>query len=238
MTEETEPAPLSDEAAMEFHKPKPVHDWREFLSEIGVIVIGVLIALSAEQVVETLHWRAETAEAQTAMKEDLQGSADEAYRRVHSKACYDRWLDTVDRMIVAGGPKGPIRMMSGPISTWSQAAWQSAVASGAISHLSSDSRTAYSSVFSLLGTIQTMNIREFELWQDLQTLDRGAGDATSRDRLRSDIARLRGLNGIIALGSQQFLDQAADIGVKPGTDVVTDMANARCRGPEDGQPSP
>lgn len=34
------------------HKSHPIHDWREFLKEIGIIVIGVLIALAAEQGVE------------------------------------------------------------------------------------------------------------------------------------------------------------------------------------------
>lgn len=37
---------------MDIHKPKPIHNWREFLSEIGVIVLGVLIALGAEQSIE------------------------------------------------------------------------------------------------------------------------------------------------------------------------------------------
>jgi hypothetical protein len=32
---------------MEIHKPKPFHNWREFLAEIVVVVLGVLIALSA-----------------------------------------------------------------------------------------------------------------------------------------------------------------------------------------------
>ena len=40
---------------MHFHLPKPLHGWREFAGEVGIIVIGVLIALGAEQVVETLH---------------------------------------------------------------------------------------------------------------------------------------------------------------------------------------
>jgi len=40
---------------MEFHKPKPVHSWREFLTEVGTIVLGILIALSLEQMVETWH---------------------------------------------------------------------------------------------------------------------------------------------------------------------------------------
>jgi len=42
---------------MHFHLPKPLHGWREFVGEVAIIVLGVLIALGAEQVVEWLHWR-------------------------------------------------------------------------------------------------------------------------------------------------------------------------------------
>jgi hypothetical protein len=30
---------------MEIHKPKPVHGWRDFAKEVGIIVLGVLSAL-------------------------------------------------------------------------------------------------------------------------------------------------------------------------------------------------
>ena len=40
---------------MDIHKPKPWHGSREFLKEVGTIVIGVLIALGAEAVVQNLH---------------------------------------------------------------------------------------------------------------------------------------------------------------------------------------
>jgi hypothetical protein len=42
---------------MHFHLPKPLHGWREFTGEVGIIVIGVLIALGAQQVVEAAQWR-------------------------------------------------------------------------------------------------------------------------------------------------------------------------------------
>jgi uncharacterized membrane protein YraQ (UPF0718 family) len=29
---------------MHFHLPKPLHGWREFKGEVGIIVLGVLIA--------------------------------------------------------------------------------------------------------------------------------------------------------------------------------------------------
>ena len=38
---------------MHFHLPKPLHGWREFAGEVGIIVVGVLIALAAEQVVKS-----------------------------------------------------------------------------------------------------------------------------------------------------------------------------------------
>ena len=40
---------------MHIHLPKPPHGWREFLSEIGVVVIGIVIALLGEQSVEAFH---------------------------------------------------------------------------------------------------------------------------------------------------------------------------------------
>jgi hypothetical protein len=42
---------------MHFHLPKPLHGWRAFLGQVGIIVLGVLIALGAEQIVQGIHER-------------------------------------------------------------------------------------------------------------------------------------------------------------------------------------
>jgi hypothetical protein len=42
---------------MHFHLPKPLHGWRAFVGEVGIIVLGVLIALGAEQLVQSAHSR-------------------------------------------------------------------------------------------------------------------------------------------------------------------------------------
>ena len=36
---------------MEIHKPEPAHNLREFFSEVAVVVVGIFIALAAEQAV-------------------------------------------------------------------------------------------------------------------------------------------------------------------------------------------
>ncbi len=56
---------------MHLHLPKPLHAWRAFVGEVGIIVLGVLIALGAEQVVETLHWRSEAREFRKAVDHEL-----------------------------------------------------------------------------------------------------------------------------------------------------------------------
>jgi len=60
---DTAQIPSPQEPEMEIHKPIPIHSWRELLTEIGVIVIGVAIALAGEQTVEWLHNRSRAAEA-------------------------------------------------------------------------------------------------------------------------------------------------------------------------------
>jgi hypothetical protein len=59
-----------EETQMDIHKPKPVHSIKEFLNEIVVIIIGVLIALGLEQAVESWHQHLEVAEAREALRKE------------------------------------------------------------------------------------------------------------------------------------------------------------------------
>jgi len=50
---------------MEIHRPKAIHSLRELAKEIAIIVVGVLIALGADQAVETLRARQRSLTART-----------------------------------------------------------------------------------------------------------------------------------------------------------------------------
>ena len=47
---------------MRFALPHPLHGWRVFAGEVGVVVLGVLLALGAQQVVEDFQMRSEVRE--------------------------------------------------------------------------------------------------------------------------------------------------------------------------------
>jgi len=78
---------------MEIHKPKPVHGWRELLSEIVVIVMGVSIALAAEQLVETLHWREQVQGAHRSLAADMSDVLGMAAEREGFSSCLDERLN-------------------------------------------------------------------------------------------------------------------------------------------------
>lgn len=56
---------------MHIHRPKAAHSLREFLSEISVIVVGIVIALGGEQAVEAVHRNIEV----SALRSDLHEEA-------------------------------------------------------------------------------------------------------------------------------------------------------------------
>ena len=58
-------------AACIFTLPKPLHGWREFAGEVGIIVLGVLIALGAGQVAEKAHQRQEGIQAEQVIRNEI-----------------------------------------------------------------------------------------------------------------------------------------------------------------------
>ena len=72
---------------MEIHKPKPVHSWRDFLSEVGVVVIGIVIALSGEQILEAIHWKHKVEAAEQDLRTELADSLSYALEQQEMSKC-------------------------------------------------------------------------------------------------------------------------------------------------------
>ena len=68
---------------MHVRLPAPLHGWRSLVGEIGVIVIGVLIALAAQQLVQEWQQRGDLQEARQAILFELRDdNLPQAYARV------------------------------------------------------------------------------------------------------------------------------------------------------------
>ena len=77
---------------MHLHLPKPLHGWREFAGEVGIIVLGVLIALSFEQLAITIQNRANANEARDAVRAEVSENLWWLEDRKNHEPCIDRML--------------------------------------------------------------------------------------------------------------------------------------------------
>ena len=100
---------------MHIHLPKPPENWRELLKEVGVIVIGILIALALEQVVESWRWSRETGEAREA-REALNSELGRNLGRIQylssQDACAAHRLDEIEKWRIRSASGGHLRSMA------------------------------------------------------------------------------------------------------------------------------
>ena len=163
---------------MHFHLPKPIHGWREFLGEIAIIVIGVSIALVAEQVVEAVHWRNVVAEESAALDLEVADIWGAMTARVGQQSCIDQRL--ADLALVferhdAGLPLGLIGPVGRPrVYTAGRSALAIATADQALSHMPLERKQAYFAVYVSYDTFAPSAQEERASWRSLQALDHSA----------------------------------------------------------------
>lgn len=144
------------------HLPKPLHGWREFAGEVGIIVIGVLIALGAEQLVERVHHRSQVREAVEKLRAE---TVDNRHVLDYDLARLREWIAAVDGDIATlGGCRNPNAMRElgplpqDPFLLPSNAAWQGMRDSALLPLMPERVVDNYWKIDSMIGAYQTRMI--------------------------------------------------------------------------------
>src|SRR5207245_997083 len=100
---------------MHVHLPKPLHGWREFAGEVGIIVLGVLIALGAEQALEGLHDRHVAAQSRSDVREEVGTDVGFYRNRLIESACIASRLSELSKIVKSGIiPKASVAWVGRP----------------------------------------------------------------------------------------------------------------------------
>ncbi len=220
---------------MDIHKPKAWHSFREFLKEYLIIVVGVLTALGAEQVVETLHWRHAVAEAADSMRLELRDDdLPQAYARVAIYQCLVNQLDHIEAALDAGRERQDIaalaRAYAPPVRTWDMEAWRAALAGDFVSHVGAKRAGRWSAPYSLIPTLDETARREGDGLSSLTAGERRTGRLSEieRERLTLAVQVLRGANQRLMGGSRVLLLMAYRAGIEmPRADKAKVLADLR-----------
>lgn len=205
---------------MNFHLPRPLHGWRAFAGEVGIIVLGVLIALAFGQLVDAWQWRSKVSHAESAMRLELaQDDGPQAYARVLIGRCLDAQITRI-RDGAGAVPATQLRQWAKsytpPFRTWDSEAWKVVVASDIGSHMGSDRLIGWSSPYRILPGLNEEDVRESQLVIELRNNLPPSGDPSPSDlrslRLTSELLRL--INHRFITGSQLLLARARSLGAQ------------------------
>ncbi|HEX4739116.1 MAG TPA: hypothetical protein VH331_16310 [Allosphingosinicella sp.] len=177
---------------MHLHLPKPLHGWREFVGEVGIIVLGVLIALGAEQVAEKVHERSQIGELQRALRSELADSRARWEDMRAEDSCESKRLDALERWLAAAPATSRLPAAFSPM-LWNMhsSAWDLAKTSPAANSISLHERLIYASLYDAINNWRSYLDEERNNAVQLNALIATANQPEHRHEaaLRIDVAR-------------------------------------------------
>jgi len=213
---------------MHFHLPKPLHGWRAFVGEVGIIVLGVLIALGAEQAVETLHWRNEVVDARRALDREVAYDLGAIEMREQEAPCIDRRLSEIRALLTgsSSGLRSGSRSPLGQPQLWRPRTdvWQAAVAGQVAEHMPLATRLGYADLYGQFHWYAQKAEDETDAWSVLAELD-DPGDLGPEDVARVRQARSRAKVAADKLNAYlpRIIAAGARLGIKPAAVEETSL---------------
>ena len=221
----------AEPAAAKSAKPRrrrPSSRWAKLAREIGIIVVGVLLALAAEQTVEAISWRQRADTAERVMSDELSRNLTFAAERGAMERCADRYLALLERAVLASDTATIQRLaaMERPFRPrpWRTTSWDATLSTQVADHLDSERLGRYALVFTSIGAERD---RQFAIAENFVEALSGrfaaANDSASRQLQLIAIDKLRQDLRLSALIAQQLLDESREgLGVSPAQRWVDD----------------
>jgi hypothetical protein len=218
---------------MHFHLPKPLHGWRALLGEVGIIVVGVLIALGAEQVVDDWQWQKKVGVVRRSLMGELANDRARWEVDVATARCASEDIDRADRWVQGAGPAASmptIRVIRTQNWFWMHwANWNLATGSQTLDHFAINDQLAFAALYDGIAHRQVDIEKASDLIGRVKTLIPLADDAQGRRELRSAMGNLQWeLEAVI--GNAEYMKRHFDaVGVKPDrTDFAPDFKGQGC----------
>lgn len=200
---------------MHFHLPKPLHGWREFAGEVGIIVIGVLIALGAEQVVEAIHWRDSVSQMREAMRSELAIDRTRVQVNLAQDGCINARLDAILRWSASAPPGTRITNAGGPMLwNYHTSTWDITKTSPTAGHFALKEQLMYAGAYDSIANEQRYLFDEQRSWADLLATLASADRPQSRGQIEHEVASARLHLAARESNSRSLLVRLDQLGIK------------------------
>ena len=209
---------------MLFRLPRPLHGWREFIHEIVIVVIGVLLALAGAQLIETLNSRSEVASFREAVDHELGRDLGIYQSMMPWRACVTRRTRELEKFLAdagAGRHDAMVRPIGRPfMQTFYFSAWDNK-GSAVTDQLPFKTRVAYGEVYDEFRENEKVLMNEREAWRSLAQFEQPLPlDVASQSRLRELLSRVEQYNEVTPGNYDYIVTLAKPLGIHPIRDNI------------------
>ena len=146
----------------------PSMGWKAFWSEIIIVVLGVMIALAANEAVENWNWQIKVRDGEVRLRDDLQAAFGLAAESVMVEPCVDAQLvDVAANLLHDGNTLRPLPRYSDkafqgyvvryPDRPFAFPVWDALLADGTVSHIPETRQKSYAQIYQQLIIMKDMN---------------------------------------------------------------------------------
>jgi hypothetical protein len=207
---------------MHFRIPEPLHGWRAFAGEVGIIVVGVLIALAAEQIVGWAHERDDMVQLRSALRSELADSRGRWESIRAQDPCSEQRLDALDKW-VASAPRNATLSDGYQPFLWNMhsSAWDLAKTSPVAGHLPLQERLTYASLYAAIDNWRQFITEENQNSRKLTDLLATADQPENRRQIRFYLVEARFMIRRRGLNYDYLFKRFDELGIKPDTTQLT-----------------
>lgn len=220
----TEPPP-SVEPVNSMHRSGRAHDWRDFAKEVGIVVLGVLLALGTERVIRVIDQAHDAQETRAVAQREIAKGFGSAMTRLGAQDCVLRRLDEVSVVISRAGQADfvtPHWIGRPPFDAFDASGWNAAEQAGRTALIGEDERTRFGSAYGSLHRLNEIEQDEQRAWAELRQLEEAARlDPVTLGSLRSALQQAR----LLAWNARVTIIQGLQAAEKAGVTATLPPVN-------------
>lgn len=206
---------------MRFKVPTPLHGWGELAWEVGIIVIGVLLALAAQQIVAEFHDRSVAAETRAELTDELNSNLVSMALRERAGPCIDRRLNELRSILtqwqLTESFTTPQWVAQTPVIEVELGRFDAALTAGRMTLLSGEEQYRMGAVAARIRRFNELQFDERLVWGRLRALQAGPEALSSEDQamIRAALQDASTLDYEVRVNIRQALPMAKSYGFRP-----------------------
>ena len=213
---------------MRFGLPKSIEGWRRFAMEIAIVVIGVLIALAAQQTATDWNEKQQAQTALAAVRQELAINAGTFEERTLQQPCITLRLAEMTHVLAEARSTGRMPAVGDIGQSIARPtlrnAWEEASKSGATHRWPKADLVAISTVYSAQQVIDASTLAETALWlrvdaPEMRGQKLSPGDLTLLSEI---LGQLRFYNWNNGIDARQQYELITALGIRPSYRMIFD----------------